>query len=360
LGVKEPNEIIFDIAQHVDGWGKISAVEYLSPDTDEIRDWLLRYGCANNIMDNYLALICAEKGRLLDALCADDIDDPLFSGASAILKALIEDTGPAEDINDYKDGATVVGLYLSYAEKRTLSIDDLLTICAINGMISRPEFLSDDNIAKGWLKVSVDAYVKICEKIIADPKWTDEIWNYIKADNRVENWKGREAAKKLHIDIWDYYFSRLQAVPDDDVHYEKGTYYFELAPTEDRERFQKFVDYAEQTLPFAIIASGPALEMGLGLEYQNHSCLDTILQYLRNKDGVGTKLIEAGLWSKVIRNRNMALSALETWATQNYSPLIITRLQTLKKCEPDKDIKQRVIALLMKFEKEKIVTMGDR
>lgn len=88
------------------------------------------------------------------------------------------------------------------------------------------------------------------------------------------------------------------------------------------------------------------MDMGLGLEYENYSCLDIMLQFLRNKDGVGVKLIEVGLWSNVICNRNLALSALETWNIQHYSPLIIERLKFLKECEPDKAVKQRVLALL--------------
>lgn len=349
LGFKKPNEIIFDIAKHVDGWGKISAVEYLSPDTNEIKSWLLRYGCANNIMDNYLALICAERGQLLEALQADEIDNPLFLGTGVILKAFIEDTGPAGDIEDYGDGAAVVKLYLSHTDKHIKNdIDGLLTVCAINEMLNRPEFLTDNVMPKGWTKDLVDKYKQICLQIISDQKWAESVWSHVKSDNQVLNWKGREAARKLHIDIWDYIFSKLQAVLDD-VNYEKSAYYFELASTDNSERFQKLVDYAEQHLPLKAIASSPAMEMGLGLEYQNHSYLDTMLQSLCNKDGVGIKLIEAGLWSKVIRNRNMALSALETWGIQHYSPLVIERLKSLKKCEPDKAVKQRVVALLKRL-----------
>ena len=342
LGFDESNEIIFDIAKHVDGWGKICAVEYLSPETDEIRNWLLRYGCANNIMDNYLALICAEKGQLLEALRADEIDDPLFSGAGIILKALIEDIGPAESIEDYEDGTVVVGLYLAHADKHILKIDDLLTVCAIKEMLDRSDFLSKDNISKGWSKELIEDYKMICEKIITDQKWTEIIWSLIKADDRVANWKGREAAGKLNIDIWDYIFERLQVVSDDDTHYEKSAYYFELASTEDSERFQRLVDYTERKLRLDIIASGPAMDMDLS----DNSCLDTMLQFLCGKDGVGVKLIEAGLWSNDIRHRNLTLSALETWSTQHYSLLIIERLKSLKKYEPSEDVKQRVITLL--------------
>ncbi len=349
MGFKTPNEIIFDVAKHVDGWGKISAVEYLSPNTNEIKRWLLRYGCANDIMDNYLALICAERGQLLQALQADEIDNSLFFGTGVILKALIEDTGPAGGIEDYGDGAAVVRLYLFHANKHIKNdIDGLLTVCAINEMLNRPEFLTDNVMPKGWAKDLVNKYKQICLQIILDQQWAESVWSHARSDNQVLSWKGREAARKLNVDIWDYIFLKLQSVVDD-VNYEKSTYYFELASTDNLERFQKLVDYAEQHLPLKAIASSPAMEMGLGLDYQNHSCLDTMLQSLCNKDGVGTKLIEAGLWSKVIRNRNMALGALETWGIQHYSPLVIERLKSLKKWEPDKAVKQRVVALLKRL-----------
>ena len=349
LGIAEPNEIVFDIAKHVDGWGKISAVEYLSPETQEIRDWLLRYGCANSIMDNYLALICAEKGQLLETLRAEEIDGPLFSGTGIILKALIEDTGPAESIEDYNDGAVVVGLYLSHAVKHVQTIDDLLAVCAINGMLNRPEFKTDELKSKGWSSELVEDYKKSCGQIITDQKWTEIIWSHIKSEDRVANWKGREAAQRLNIDIWEYIFARLQAIHDDNTNREKSAYYFELAATENRERFQRLVDFAEEHLPLEAIASGPSTDMGLGLEYEDNSCLDTMLQFLKHKDGIGIKLVAAGLWSKVIRNRNLAIGALETWDTQHFSSPIYQRLKALKKIEPNKDVKQRVVALLSKM-----------
>ncbi len=35
------NDMIFKIAQRIDGWGKIHAAERLEPETDEIREWIL-------------------------------------------------------------------------------------------------------------------------------------------------------------------------------------------------------------------------------------------------------------------------------------------------------------------------------
>lgn len=327
---------------------KISAaVTYLEPDTDEIRSWLLRHGCANAIGDHRLALICAKKGQLLSALQADQIEEPLFSGAGTILKALLESPILAESIENYSDGAEAVGLYLSHADHHIHnSIDGLLTVCAIKDLLARPAFSTDHPM--GWTKDLTDHYKKICEKIISNPKWEQVVWNHVEADDCSLNWKGREAARKLKIDIWDCIFSKLQNTSANGAGCRKSAYYFELASTDNPQRFQTLVAYAEQNLPLKAIASGPAMEMGLGIKFQDHSYLDTMLQSLQNKDGVGSKLIEAGLWSRVIRNRHLAISALETWETEHYSPLMMTRLKALKKCEPDKTVKRKVAALLKK------------
>ena len=62
------NDAIYKIAKRVDGWGKTHAVERLEPDTEEIKNWILRHGCLNGIMDAYLGLTCAVKGDLISAL----------------------------------------------------------------------------------------------------------------------------------------------------------------------------------------------------------------------------------------------------------------------------------------------------
>jgi len=58
--------------------GQIHAVERLEPTSDEIREWILRKGCANEIMDAYLGLECGNKGNLIGALRHGSIDDELF------------------------------------------------------------------------------------------------------------------------------------------------------------------------------------------------------------------------------------------------------------------------------------------
>ncbi len=95
------NELLFEIAQKTNGWGKIHVVERLEPETKKIKDWLLRHGCENTIMDAYLGLICAKKGELISVLRNGNIDEELFEGISAIINAMI-DEGPVDGISVYE------------------------------------------------------------------------------------------------------------------------------------------------------------------------------------------------------------------------------------------------------------------
>ncbi|WP_237691074.1 hypothetical protein [Paenibacillus caui] len=88
-GMEDSNQVLFELAKRVHGWGKIHIVERLEPASQEIKDWLLRQGCQNSVMNEYLACICARNGDLREALSADQIDSALFDGATDIIEALL-------------------------------------------------------------------------------------------------------------------------------------------------------------------------------------------------------------------------------------------------------------------------------
>src|SRR5262245_54058838 len=59
----EPDRDVFEIARHVDGWGRIQAVRRLARTRDsQIKAWLLREGYKNWVMHEYAAYICAVTG----------------------------------------------------------------------------------------------------------------------------------------------------------------------------------------------------------------------------------------------------------------------------------------------------------
>jgi hypothetical protein len=77
------------------------------------------------------------------------------------------------------------------------------------------------------------------------------------------------------------------------------------------DRIDQIVRLAQAQIPVSQVASGPANAMGLGPEYRFHSCLDFVLQDLKSFPGKGWRLVEAGLKSPVVRNRNMAVNVLQ-------------------------------------------------
>ena len=64
------NRYIFELAKKVHGWGRIHAVEYLEPETEEIRHWLLTEGTVNDIENDYSALTCWQKSGAEQVLAA--------------------------------------------------------------------------------------------------------------------------------------------------------------------------------------------------------------------------------------------------------------------------------------------------
>src|SRR5712691_327579 len=89
--VDDPGQALWDIAKRVHGWGRIQVVERLSgTHNPEIQAWMLREGFRNQVMDGYLAGICARTGNLHRALGSSRIDRQLLDGAAGIIRALIE------------------------------------------------------------------------------------------------------------------------------------------------------------------------------------------------------------------------------------------------------------------------------
>jgi hypothetical protein len=109
----DPEPSLWRLARNVNGWGRIHVVERLAQtENPEIKNWLLREGYRNSVMYEYLAYTCAVAGGLLSALSEDTVDRELLTSTGEILAALIAG-GPAENIDDYEDGALAVEMFLA-------------------------------------------------------------------------------------------------------------------------------------------------------------------------------------------------------------------------------------------------------
>jgi len=341
-GMENSNDVLFELAQTVHGWGKIHTVERLQPDTPEIRAWLLRHGCPNSIMDEYLACICARNGELHEALTASRVDDELFEGATDIIQALLHG-GPAEDIDDYEFAPQVVTDYVRLAEEQGLTAKHLTAILELREYLEVSD-VSDEvwaqRLTAGWTEELRQAAADTCERILSKPLWQAIVMEAVKTGNPAEQWYGVSAARRLGIDIWQELFAQLTANPLLDSHY------LELMKSDDSLRIRELVAFAEQRLPLAEIASGPGEEMGFGEEYAAHRCLSSILQNLDRHEGIGLELIAAGLNSPVANNRHMALTALEAWKAASWKERLSEVLVQVLKVDPDESVRERIRSLL--------------
>ncbi len=78
----------------------------------------------------------------------------------------------------------------------------------------------------------------------------------------------------------------------------------------------------------------------MGKEHQPHQCLGFVLQGLRAHPGSGERLIEVGLRSPVISNRNGALGVLAAWGKPNWPPGMEARLAEAIAKEPDETVQE--------------------
>lgn len=328
---------LFALAKAVDGWGRIELVERLADTHDEtIKAWMLREGYKNSVMYEYLAYTCATAGGLRAALASERVDPELLAGAGDLIVALING-GPAEDINDYADGAAVAELYLKHLGPQPRSLDQLVVVDHLLHFLDQPGDWKARE-ARSWTP-ELRARLRLqCAQIEKQPYWPAMIHDGLQSTDRIAFATADDAARALAIDTWNEHFARLEAGDDFE--------WYAVMQTDDPARIDAVVALAEQRIPLDKIGTGPAKELGIGPQWSDHSHLDFVLQDLRRFPGKGWPLIKAGVRSPVIRNRHMALRALSKWGKSRWPSEVQPVLEAALKDEPDQDVKTELQTVL--------------
>lgn len=330
---ENPEVALWTLARNVTGWGRIHVVERLAQTTNaEIKRWLLCEGFRNSILNEYLAATCARAGDLPAALRGDQVDRELLTGAGEIIEALIAG-GPAEGIDDYEDARPVLDAYLDHMTSSAETVGDLLCVCSIQDYLGEKESRWEERYQSGWTAELRDRLRGQCEAIEARPGWSELVRAKLASQDEYEFARADYAAKALGIDTWDIHWRRLQENPHD-----AGRWYQVMHRCDD-ERIDQALEFASETIDLAAIATGASDKLGLGREFEQHSCLDFVVQDLRRFPGRGRSLIEAGLQSPVVRNRNMAITALECWPRAQWPPELEAALKQAMGCEPNERVR---------------------
>lgn len=123
------NEEIFTLGRHVHGWGRIHAVEMISPRTEQIRTWLLMHGCHNDIMPQYSALAVYEK-TMCRKLLTQPVSDRQLSEIAYLLSALLAE-GVTAGISVIPDADAMLRDFIGQSRRRSLTLGICELVLAI-------------------------------------------------------------------------------------------------------------------------------------------------------------------------------------------------------------------------------------
>ncbi|MEU0557862.1 hypothetical protein [Dactylosporangium sp. NPDC006015] len=338
----DPDRAVYELARRVDGWGRIHAVEQLRGTGDpEIRAWLLRDGYRNTIMDEYLAHLAATTGGLLDALAPDAIDEPLLSGADGILLALLHG-GPAADITHYPDGPRVIDRYLTHAGNYPPDLSRVGVVGTLSDFIAgqtvRPSGSGPKADAVAWSAAERARLRDACDALTARPAWRELLDRALHSADPKEFQRAIWVAEKLHVPMDGLLRAHLRREPFDT--------YLWFSLVDGTSDIDGVLDLAAELLPLADLATGPTLDLGLGSDRPEH-VLDIVVSRLDAHPGKGWPLIAAALANATVRNRNMAVRALDAWPAG--TPAAAEAVAAAARVEPDPGIDRRMRALLRKW-----------
>jgi hypothetical protein len=316
----DPELELWALARAVEGWGRVHVVERLAgTERPEIQHWLLREGFRNSVMDEYLAHTAATTGDLVGALSSAPDDPALLAGAVGILTALLNG-GPAEDIDDYEDGAVALRLVLGRVLAAPGDAREALLARAVRDHDTLPEEVRE-----------------LAGRVLAHEGWPAVVTAGLGSPDRAAFWAAQSLAPDVGVDPFPALLERLRQEPH-------GSWWFDAVRHVDDARLPELLALADTHL--AGLGTGPADELGLGAGYHAHSALEYVVQGLARFPGAGERQVLDALRSPVVRSRNLALRTLTAWGRDAWSPSVEPALWAARGAEPVDDVRARVERVL--------------
>ncbi|NUY81890.1 hypothetical protein HUK80_13380 [Flavobacterium sp. MAH-1] len=333
---------LWELAQKVDGWGKIQSVDRLAGLElgNPVKDWLLLEGYKNNIMHEYLAYTCAMNGELHTKLESAQIEYGLFRAASDILEALIVEHSPAEDITAYAFASQVIEDFIRHAKNHAASVSDFNALHKIKDFLTELQDDIGEQKGNGWTQDGISNCLIDLVEILNAKDWKAVAREALKSNDNLVYWNAKQAADKLGIDLWDTVWARLQENPLD------SSSWFDVTHHGKPEHAEEIIGFALTHLPFEELGTGAKDSHGFGDDYNKHTSLECATTFLGDYPGMGEKIILTALKSPVTRNRNMAIGTLSKWKKDNWSPEIEKEVDRLSQTEPNTNTKENLQKLL--------------
>jgi hypothetical protein len=242
-------------------------------------------------------------------------------------------------MNSYSEAAATCVLYLEHVKSASPDLQHYVATHALLDYVANDDRPTVERLANGWSETAIAQVQRLAREILELDAWRVLIGDQLNSTDPQVFHQAADAAVKAGIDPFPWHWKRLQEKPDD-----SGAWSYAMRHM-NADRIDAALKLAEEHLPLANIATGPADEMGLGPQFELHSCLDSILQDLKSYPGKGSRLIATGLLSPVVRNRHMAINALEAWDNAQWTDEIRQALARARATEVSEDVSKRLSAL---------------
>jgi hypothetical protein len=363
----DPTDEWWALARAARGWGKIHAVERLgrlAPDRSDIQDWLLRDGCANAVMDEYLGYICATVGNLRAALAVSTVDRELLDGASTIVRALL-DGGPVEDISDYDDGPAALTELVRHLATQATTLPHLYTVHVTEQWLDEQRLrLSEHGTPapsrdgqsprtieaverytsklreRGWTAELCEELAARCRTVMVYPWWQAAVRDAFDGEDPYAHRLAWRLGPAVGLDLWEDEFARLRGNPID------GSCYTHLTETRDPERFARLIRFAEEALPLERVATGPADALFRPPGEPAFRAVTWLVQAIARRSTFSPLLVATALRSPVVSLRNSAVRALAGHSPTEWGEPVQAALARSLTDEPNAKLRDRVHSLL--------------
>ena len=289
------NQEIFELAKKVNGWGRIHAVEFLNPENEEIRHWLLTEGTFNSVMYSYSGLTCWEKSGAEELLLGHPSKED-YKALGALIEVLL-DEGPVSGMTELEHGADYLLRFLMISPDYELDADDYEHIRSI-------KYWAEDNEHR------IPSVAGECEKLLRSPACAAAVMEALEQGQK----RAPELAQYLGIPFRAKLLESMQN--DFEFHYHQCGYLMD-----DPAYVEPVLQLFRDNLPLDEMKGDPEDKPFWGNNFLLGNKLLQILMRLADKPLTGADLVKAGLENPAAFCRSGALRVLQMWVRDKNMPL---------------------------------------
>ncbi len=296
---EEPKKqnLYFELAKKLKGWGKIDVVEKMTADTEEKKEWLLCHGCKNSIMNAYLAYECAVKCDLQARLEEGFLTEEQLQGASDIMEGLL-DEGPCDGMSAMENPTELALSYLAELDRHVWNVHYANQVHDIFDYF----FESDIEDSASVNVRALDIWGTLDGETMIKDELAENTYACLKLSRHYNLDMSEELLELMEQDFAKYY------------HY--CYYLFQL-----NSMAEAFFKLCDKEIDASKYPQGMGDSLGLGKLGEGLFHLDMIVQYMGKYPLKGRKLLEISIQSPFTRWRNMAAKALRGWTERLKQPL---------------------------------------